>query len=335
MSLPSSMALSCTYPSDCMSKTKIAVLDDYQGVALQMADWSPLAERAEITVFRDHLTDTTSVAQRLAPFDVVCAMRERTPLRRELLRLLPNLKLIVSTGKRNASIDLEAAQERGILVCSTGYLGHGAAELTWALILAAARHLPGETESMRRGGWQTSVGKDLKNSLLGIVGLGNLGSAVARYARAFEMNVIAWSTNLTREKAEAAGAQLVTKDQLFREADIVTLHLVLSDRSRGIVGAPQFEQMRPTAWLVNTSRGPLVDEPALIQALTSHRIAGAALDVFEEEPLPQNHPFRTLANVIATPHIGFVTENTYQVFYRDTVENIVAWLDGRPIRKMN
>ncbi|HEX4164808.1 MAG TPA: D-2-hydroxyacid dehydrogenase family protein [Bryobacteraceae bacterium] len=318
-----------------MDKTQIAVLDDYQGVALQMADWSPLASRAEVIVYRDHLSDFGGLAERLAPFDVVCVMRERTPITRALLQLLPNLKLIVSTGKRNASIDLQAAAEQGVLVCHTGYLGHGAAELTWTLILAALKNLAAETTSVRRGNWQTTVGRDLKSSTIGIVGLGNLGSIIARYARTFEMNVIAWSTNLTREKAEAEGAHLVSKEQLFREADVVTVHLVSSDRNRAIIGAPELNQMKSSAWLVNTSRGPLVDESALVEVLTARKIGGAALDVFNEEPLPPQHPFRYLDNVLATPHIGFVTESTYQVFFRDTVENIAAWLDGHPIRKMN
>ena len=318
-----------------MDKAKVAVLDDYQGVALQMADWSSLDSRAEITVFQDHLSDPGDVAQRLAPFDVICAMRERTPISRDLLQHLPNLKLIVSTGSRNAAIDVQAAQERGVLVCNTGYLGHGAAELTWALILAAAKNLDAELNSVECGHWQVSVSRDLKGSTIGIVGLGNLGSVIARYARTFDMNVIAWSPNLTREKAQAEGAHLVSKEQLFREADIVTLHLILSDRSRGVVGAAQLKEMKSTAWLVNTSRGPLVDESALIDALSGNRIGGAALDVYDQEPLPPHHPFRHLKNVIATPHIGFVTHNTYRVFYRDTVENIAAWLEGKPIRKVN
>jgi phosphoglycerate dehydrogenase-like enzyme len=308
---------------------KIAVLDDYQGAALAMADWSPLEGRAEIVVFRDHISETEALIARLAPFDVVCVMRERTPLTREIIERLPGLRLIASTGAGNASIDLEAAREHGVAIAHTGYTSHGAIELTWALILGAVRHIPDEAASFRAGGWQVAVGGDLARRTLGIVGLGRIGSAGARIAAAFGMNVIAWSPNLTPEKAEAAGARFVTKDELFRQADIVTVHMVLGKRSRGIVGAAELGQMKPTAWLVNTSRGPLVDETALLDALLKKRIAGAALDVFAIEPLPADHPFRALPNVVATSHVGFVTRETYEIFYGDTVKNIVAWLDER------
>jgi phosphoglycerate dehydrogenase-like enzyme len=260
---------------------------------------------------------------------VVCVMRERTPLDRALIERLPRLRLIASTGSANASIDLAAARERGISVVHTGYSSHGAIELTWALILAALRSIPAEVGTVRAGGWQVAVGGDLSGRTLGLAGLGRIGSAMARIGRAFDMQVIAWSTNLTREKAAEAGARFVAKDVLFREADIVSLHLVLSERTRGIVGATELAQMKPTAWLVNTSRGPLVDEPALLETLRGRGIAGAALDVFATEPLPADHPFRTLPNVFATPHIGFVTRQTYQTFYRDTVRNISDWLDAR------
>jgi phosphoglycerate dehydrogenase-like enzyme len=314
---------------------KVAVLDDYQGAALQMADWSILDGQVELTVFQDHVSEPEAVAKRLAPFDVICAMRERTPLRRPLLERLPNLKFIVSTAMRNASIDLAAAKELGIAVCGTGYRSHGAAELTWALIMAAAKFIPQESASVRSGGWQTKVGKDLKGATLGIVGLGTLGAAVAKYARAFDMNVIAWSTNLTEAKAAEHAARLVAKEQLFREADMITLHLVLSERTRRIVGAGELALMKPTAWLVNTARGPLVDEAALIDVLSRNAIAGAALDVFDTEPLPPNHPLRSLPNALVTPHIGFVTEETYRIFYQDTIESIRAWLNGRPVRQIN
>jgi phosphoglycerate dehydrogenase-like enzyme len=314
---------------------KVAVLDDYQGAAMQMAEWSILDGQAELTVFQDHLSEPDAVAERLTPFDVICAMRERTPLPRPLLERLPNLKLIVSTAMRNASIDLAAAKELGIVVCGTGYRSHGAAELTWALIMAASKYIPEECASVRSGGWQTKVGRDLKGATLGIAGLGTLGAAVAKYARAFDMNVMAWSTNLTQAKAAEHGARLVTKEQLFRDADIVTLHLVLSERTRGIVGASELALMKPTAWLVNTSRGPLVDEAALIDVLSRQAIAGAALDVFDTEPLPPNHPLRSLPNTLVTPHIGFVTEETYRIFYQDTVAAILAWLNGHPVRQIN
>jgi phosphoglycerate dehydrogenase-like enzyme len=307
---------------------RVAILDDYQGVALRMADWSPLEGRADIAVFRDHLGDADALVERLAPFDVVCVMRERTPLTREILERLPRLRLIASTGAMNASIDLQAARERGITVAHTGYTSHGAIELTWALILAAVRRIPDEATSFRLGGWQVAVGGDLQRRTIGMLGLGRIGSAGARIAAAFGMHVIAWSPNLTQERAEAAGARLVTKDELFAQADIVSVHMVLGKSSRGIVGAAELALMKPTAWLVNTSRGPLVDEAALIEVLDHQRIAGVALDVFAVEPLPADHPFRTLPNVVATSHVGFVTQETYEIFYGDTVKNIVAWLDG-------
>jgi phosphoglycerate dehydrogenase-like enzyme len=255
-------------------------------------------------------------------------MRERTPLTGPIIERLPNLRLIASTGAGNASIDLDTASRQGIDIAHTGYTSHGAIELTWALLLSAIRAIPAEVNSVRSGGWQVAVGGDLSGRTLGLVGLGRIGSAMARIARAFEMNVIAWSNNLTAERAEAAGARLVAREDLFREADIVSVHLVLGKRSRGIVGAAEFALMKPTAWFVNTSRGPLTDEEALIDALRAKRIAGAAVDVFGTEPLPPDHPFRTLSNVVTTPHIGFVTRQTYEIFYRDTVRNIVAWLDA-------
>ncbi len=257
-----------------MPSARVAILDDYQGIALQMADWSAVQSRAEVTVFRDHLSDLSQLAERLAPFDVLCVMRERTPLQRPLLERLPNLKLIVSTGTRNASIDLAAAKERGVTVCATGYIAHGAAELTWALLMASVKHLPQECLSVRNGGWQTTIGGDLKGRTLGIVGLGRLGSAVAKYAHAFDMNVIAWSTNLTEVKAREHGAKLVTKRQLFEESDIITIHLVLSERTKGIIDASDLSLMKPSAILVNTSRGPLVDEAALIKALATQSNRG-------------------------------------------------------------
>jgi phosphoglycerate dehydrogenase-like enzyme len=311
---------------------QVAILDDYQGVALQSADWSPLQGKANITVFRDHLSDSAALVERLKPFDVVCVMRERTPLTRAILEQLPNLKLIASTAFRNASIDMAAAKERGITVCKTGYSAHGAIELTWALILAILRNIPAEVASLRTGQWQVSVGGDLEGKIIGLVGLGNIGARIAKIALAFGMKVIAWSQNLTRESAEKHGALLVSKEELFRTADIVTIHLVLSPRSKGIVGASELGLMKPTAFLVNTSRGPLVDENALIGALQNRSIAGAALDVYDTEPLPASHPFRTLDRLLATPHIGFVTNETYKIFYRDTVENIAAWLSGAPVR---
>ena len=313
---------------------KIAVLDDYQRVAMKMADWSALKNRAEITVFHDHVDDPENVAARLEPFTVVCAMRERTPLSGAVLRQLPYCELIVSTGRRNAAIDLEAAKELGITVCHTGYTAHGASEATWALILGLVRHLPAEASSLRGGGWQVAVGGDLEGRTLGLLGLGNLGARVAKVGQAFGMKTIAWSQNLTGDKAAAAGVTLVSKEQLFRDSDILSVHLVLSPRTRGLVGAADLALMKPGALFVNTSRGPIVDEAALVDVLKRRKIAGAALDVYDTEPLAAKSPFRSLENVLATPHIGFVTQQTYEIFYRDTVENIVAWLDGKPIRVM-
>jgi phosphoglycerate dehydrogenase-like enzyme len=310
-------------------RIKIAVLDDYQSVALKMADWSDVAARSELDIYSDHLADADAVIERLLPYDIVCVMRERTPLRREVIERLPNLKLIASSGPRNASIDLEAAAARGIQVAHTGYFGSPTVELTWALILAGARHIVAEANAVRGGEWQHTIGDDLSGKTLGIIGLGNIGARVAKIGSAFGMQVIAWSQNLTPEKADLAGATLVTKDELLRQSDVVSIHLVLSDRSRGLIGAPQFELMKPTARLVNTSRGPIVSEPALIAALNARKIAGAALDVFDTEPLPEHHPYRKLAHLLATPHIGYVSRGLYERFYRDTVSNILAWLDAR------
>jgi phosphoglycerate dehydrogenase-like enzyme len=304
----------------------VAILDDYQNVALQLADWSAVRRHAEITVFNDHLADPAAVVERLRPFDVVCVMRERTPLTKEILSQLPRLRLIASTGPRNASIDMEAAAERRIMVTATGYDSTPTIEFTWSLILASMRRIDREAASLKAGEWQTDLGSNLRGKSLGVVGLGNIGKEVARIGLSFGMRVIAWSQNLTEEKASAAGAILVDKQALFREADIVTVHLVLSKRTKGLIGAPELALMKPTARLVNTSRGPIVDEPALIETLQARRIAGAAVDVFETEPLPADHPFRKLDNVLATPHIGYVTDDLYRTFYGDAAASIAAWL---------
>lgn len=306
---------------------RIAILDDYQNVSLKMADWTALAGKADITVFNDHVAAPEALVERLAPFDILCVMRERTPLSREMLQRLPRLKLIASTGPRNASVDTTAAKELGITVTATGYESTPTIELTWALILASVRFVVDENQAIRDGLWQTSIGEELKGKTLGILGLGNIGRQVARIGLAFGMKVIAWSQNMTREIAEAAGATLVSKEELFRQADIVTIHLILSARTTGLVGTAELALMKPTARLVNTSRGPIVHEPSLIEALRSHSIAGAAIDVFDIEPLPPHHPFRTMANVLATPHIGYVAENLYRTFYGDVVKSISAWLE--------
>jgi phosphoglycerate dehydrogenase-like enzyme len=308
---------------------QIAVLDDYQRVALSLADWTTLASRASITVFHDHLPDADDVVRRLTPFNVVCVMRERTPLTGDILRRLPNLKLIASTAFRNASIDSGAAETLGIAVVNTGYTSTPTIELTWALILASARHIVTENTSLRAGGWQQSVGDDLSGKTLGVLGLGNIGREVAKVGQAFGMNVIAWSQNLTADRAAASGVRLVSKEALFAASDFLSIHLVLSGRTRGLVGADELALMKPSARLINTSRGPIIVESALVEALKSRKIAGAAIDVFDREPLPADHPLRKIENVLATPHIGYVSRGLYERFYRDTVANIGAWLEKK------
>lgn len=309
--------------------TKIAILDDYQGAALSFADWSGL----DVQVFRDHVADEARVIERLQPFDVICPMRERTALPRSVIEALPNLKLIATNGMRNAAIDLDAARERGVMVTGTGGRASPTPELAFGLILSLARSIPLAGRVMARGQWQAvPIGKSLEGATLGLLGLGRLGQKVAGYGRAFGMNVIAWSQNLTEETAAAHGAELVDKQALFERSDFLSVHLVLSERSRGIVGAGDLARMRPDAYIVNTSRGPIIDEDALLEALRSKSIAGAGLDVFGTEPLPADHPIRTLDNAILTPHLGYVTEDTYDVFYRETVECVRAWMNGAPIR---
>lgn len=315
--------------------TKIAILDDYQNVAMSMADWRSLPAGVSAEAFSDHLADEDAVARRLAPFGIAVAMRERTPFPRSLLERLPNLRLLVTTGMRNAAIDLAAASELGVTVCGTNGLAQPTAELTWGLILALARRIPLEDAAVKRGAWQVSVGEGVHGKTLGVMGLGRLGSQVARVGVAFGMNVLAWSQNLTAERAADCGAALaLSKDALMAESDFLTIHLILSRRTRGLVGERELALMKPSAYLVNTSRGPIVDESALIAALRSNAIAGAGLDVFNEEPLPPDHPFRSLPNIVITPHMGYVTAETYRVFYGDAVENIAAFLNGAPIRTL-
>jgi phosphoglycerate dehydrogenase-like enzyme len=309
---------------------RVAVLDDYQKVARTSADWSAVEARAELTVFHDHLHDHEALVRRLAPFDVICVMRERTPMTAALIAALPRLRLIASTGAANASIDTEAAAAHGITVVHTGYASTPTIEFTWAAILGLARDIAGEAASVRTGGWQAGLGSELHGKTLGILGLGRIGSAVARIGQAFGMHVIAWSENLEEETASELGVQRVDKRALFSRSDFLTIHTRLSERTRGLVGAVELATMKPTARLINSSRGPIVDEAALVDALIAGRIAGAAVDVFETEPLPANHPFRDLPNVLATPHIGYVTEEMYRTFHGDTVTNIVAWLDALP-----
>ncbi len=310
----------------------IAILDDYQNVSLSMADWSGLQQGNRVVVFTTRLPDVESAARALADFDVIGVMRERTPFNRALFEKLPKLRLLVTTGKRNASIDLDAAKARNVLVCNTGGAGRATAELAFALMLGLARHLREEFNAMRPGGgWQTTLGFDLEGKTLGILGLGNLGAKVARIGTAFDMKVIAWSENLTAERARERGAERVEKDELFRRADIVTIHSVLSPRTRGVVGARELGLMKPAALLINTSRGPIVDEAALLAALREKRIAGFGADTFDVEPLPASHPLRSEPRALLTPHLGYVTEETYRDFYGGMVQAIEAWLAGKPI----
>jgi phosphoglycerate dehydrogenase-like enzyme len=312
--------------------TRVAILDDYQQVARRMADWTAVLPDAEITSFTEHQDREDDVATRLADFDVVVAMRERTPFGRSLLARLPRLRLLVTTGMRNAAIDLAAAAELGITVCGTAGSGSSTVELTWALILSLVRHVPAEDASIRAGGWQRTVGTDLAGATLGVLGLGNLGRRVAAIGLAFGMEVIAWSQNLTADAAAGAGARRVEREELFRLSDVLTIHLVLSDRTRRLVGPPELALMKPSAYLVNTSRGPIVDEAALAEHLGAGRIAGAALDVYSVEPLPAGDPLRTLPDTVLTPHLGYVSERTYRTMYGEAAEDIAAFLAGRPVR---
>jgi len=311
---------------------KIALLDDYQNVALKMADWSGLQAKHQITVFSQHLGSEEAVAKALSDFEVIGIMRERTPFPRTLLERLPNLKLLVTTGLRNASVDVKAAKERGIVVSGTESGGHATAELAFALLLSLARNLPTELDNMRQGRWQTTVGRDVRGKTLGLLGLGRLGSEVAKFGKAFGMNAIAWSQNLTPERAAEIGAERVEKDDLFRRSDFISVHLVLSDRSRGLVGARELALMKPSASIINTSRGPIIDADALAAALKEKRIAGAAIDVYDVEPLPAGHPIRSEPRAVLTPHIGYVTEESYKLFFEGMVEAIEAFFAGKPIR---
>ncbi len=316
-----------------MPLPRLAILDDYQGVALASADWRRVRDRCDVVVHRDHLDDEGAVAERLRDAEIVVAMRERTPFPRSLFARLPALRLLVTTGMGNAAIDLVAAREHGVTVCGTGGLPYPTAELTWGLILALARRIPAEHAAIHDGRWQTALGDGLHGKTLGVLGLGRLGGQVATVGRAFGMEVVAWSQHLARDRTDALGVTLAaSKEALLEQADVVTIHLVLSDRTRGLIGAPELVRMRDTAYLVNTSRGPIVDEGALVDALRERRIAGAALDVFEREPLPAGHPLLALDNVVLTPHIGYVTKETYAVFFGEAVEDVLAFLDGAPVR---
>lgn len=311
---------------------KIAVLDDYQNVARDMADWSRLRAAHEITFFQDIYEGLDGFARRLAPYDIVCVMRERSPFRADLIGRLPNLKLVVTAGMRNDAIDMDACKARGIPVVGTGNSAQSTPELAWGLIIGLARNIHIEDRRMREGAWITTLGTDLAGKTLGILGLGRLGAKMAQIGRAFDMNVIAWSHNLTAEGAAKAGAERVGKDELFARSDVLTIHYKLGERSRGLVGARELGLMKPTAFLVNTSRGPIVDTQALIEALTAGRIAGAGIDVYDAEPLAPDHPIRQCPRTLLTPHLGYVTDVCYRSFYEQMVEDIEAWLAGKPIR---
>lgn len=311
---------------------RLAVLDDWEGAADDFVDWAADVPGAEVTVFTDHLSGTGELIARLAPFDAVMLMRERTPVQAPLLNALPKLRLIVTTGMRNRALDLTAAADAGVLVCGTQGLQWAAPELTWSLILALARNIPAADASMHAGRWEPTVGMDLHGSVLGLVGLGRLGEQVAAVARAFGMNLVAWSPHLTAERAGACGAELVGKHELFATADVVSVHMILADSTRGLVGAAEIAAMKKTAVLVNTSRGPLVDTGALVSALAEGRIAGAGIDVYDEEPLPADHPLRSAPRTILTPHLGYVTAGTFASFYREAAEDVRAFLAGHPVR---
>jgi phosphoglycerate dehydrogenase-like enzyme len=320
---------------------RVAILDDYAGAALDLADWSPVQMSSEITVFDRHLSEAEAI-EILRPFEVVCTLRERMAFPRTLIERLPNLKLITIVGRGLPNFDMAAATERGILVAHSDFasprfssLRDATPELAWGLIIATVRQLAEEHRRLRDGGWQATVGMTLSGKTLGLVGLGRVGRRMAAYANAFDMEVIAWSQNLTEETAAAVGARRVEKATLFQESDVVSIHVVLSQRTRGLIAEPELALMKPHAYLINTSRGPIVDEAALIAALRNERIAGAGVDVYDVEPLPRDHPLRLLPNVTLSPHLGYVTREMLGAFYADTVEALVAWLNGTPIRVAN
>jgi len=320
-----------------MKKLQCAVLDDYQHVALSSADWTSVAERVDVRILDRRIRSEEQLAAVIGDCDIVVAMRERTPFTRSLLARLPQLRLLVTTGMRNAAIDLAAARERGVTVCGTASRSEPPAELTWALILGLARHVSEESASFRtHGAWQSTIGADLCGRTLGVIGLGKIGTRVARVGRAFEMRVLAWSENLTADRTRNEGVELAaSKNELLEQSDFVTIHLVLSPRTRGLFGAAELRRMKPTSYLINTSRAAIVERQALVQALREKWIAGAGLDVFEQEPPPADDPLRSLPNVLATPHLGYVSAENYRTYYGEAVEDIAAFLDGSPIRALS
>jgi phosphoglycerate dehydrogenase-like enzyme len=311
---------------------RIVLLDDYQGVALDYGGWDRVPDEWQLVALEQHIDDADALVEALSGTEIVVAMRERTPFPAEILDRLPDLKLLVTTGMGNAAIDVGAAQANGVTVCGTGIKGPPTAELSWGLILSLVRSIPTEDASMRAGGWQTTIGGDLDGATLGLVGLGRLGRKMAEIGKAFGMEVLAWSQNLNAEAAREVGAEPVEKQELFERADIVSVHYKLSERSRGLVGAAEIGAMKPSAYLINTSRGPLVDTDALLAALEGGAIAGAGIDVYDTEPLPADHPLRRAPRTVLTPHLGYVTEDTYATFFSDAVEDVLAYLDGAPVR---
>jgi len=318
-----------------MPRTRCAILDDYQNVALKVADWSKVAGDLDIKVFNEHLGNPDSVVKALQGFGIVCAMRERTGFPRAVIEKLPDLKLLITTGLRNASIDVAAAKERGVVVCGTPSVGNPTSGIAIGLMLELTRRIGYENARMKAGvPWQTTIGLDLDGLTLGVLGLGKLGTRTANIAKAFGMKVIAWSQNLTPEKCKEAGVDYVSKEELFRQADFITIHVVLSQRSRGLVGGKELALMKPSAYIINTSRGPIIDEAALLAALRDKKIGGAGLDVFDVEPLPTDHPLRKMDNVVITPHLGYVATQNYRFYFGGVVDDIRAFLDGKPVRVM-
>jgi D-3-phosphoglycerate dehydrogenase len=311
---------------------RVAILDDYFAAALRLADWSQLKGRADIQVFTKPLGGEDNAAKQLADFEIIVGMRERTPFPAALIRRLPKLKLLITTGMRNLSFDLDAARAQGVTVCGTGGVGSPTSELAVGMMIALMRDIPGQFASMRQGGWQTRPGHDLAGKTLGLLGLGKVGSGVASAGNALNMRIIAWSQNLTEQRAAECRARRVEKDEMFRQSDVLSIHLILSERTRGLVGARELGLMKPTAYLINTSRGPIVDEAALFKTLQEKRIAGAAIDVYGVEPPPADHPIRKLDNVLLTPHLGYVSAENFAKMYHDAVEDVVAFLDGKPVR---
>ena len=314
---------------------RVAILDDFTDVARKFADWSKVEETAEVTVFRDQVADLDALAARLKPFEIVAVMRERTPFPRALIERLSQLKLIVTSGMRNASIDVAAATERGIVVCGTESVGFTTAEHAWAMLMAAARNIPQEEAALRRGTWQLGVGVTLRGKRLGVLGLGKIGGQVANFGKAFGMDVVAWSQNLTDERCREVGVKRVARDELLRTSDFITIHLVLSERTRDLIGAREFDLMKRNAILVNTSRGPIVSEGALLDALRAKRILRAAIDVYDVEPLSKDHPILKLDNAVLAPHLGYVNDHNYGIFYPQQSEAVLAFLNGAPIRVIN